>query len=391
MHRYFSFPALPGRCRLFLFLSGRDHESLDTVEPIITRQKTCPIPFSNSYYKENPIAFFFKRSILVYIHWHLLRLPLKKEFSMTLHQLRIFSAVAKHLNISKAAVALHISQPSVSEQLKLLQEECGVKLYKSTGRGIELAREGRLFLKEAEFTLLQVERLKGIFSPNLRESEARFLTVGGTLGPSARFLPGIASIFRRTHPHVQLNLRTDSSPVMEQLVQNSEVEIAVITTPSASTRLVYEPCRKEELVLFVSSGHPLSNRKQLRLAELAQIPLVVLKKGQREAGGAVKILHQIDERFYPTVVMCCETAEAIKFAVTTTKGLGILHRDLVEPDIHRGNLRIIHMPGLKTHTESYIIYSKEKPLSADAKDFLALLHQWPTGTKGAKAFLRRAA
>jgi DNA-binding transcriptional LysR family regulator len=311
---------------------------------------------------------------------------------MTLHQLRIFSAVAKHLNISKAAVALHISQPSVSEQLKLLQEECGVKLYKSTGRGIELARDGRLFLKEAEFTLLQVERLKGIFSPNLRESEARFLTVGGTLGPSARFLPGLASIFRRTHPRVQLNLRTDSSPVMEQLVQNSEVEIALITTTTASPRLIYEPFRQEELVLFVSSGHPLSKGKQLSLAEFPQIPLVILKKGQREAGGAAKILHQIEERgFHPTVMMCCETAEAIKFAVTTTKGLGILHRDLVEPDIHRGNLRIIHILGLKTHTESYIIYSKEKPLSANAKDFLALLHQWPKWTKGAKGFLRRAA
>jgi DNA-binding transcriptional LysR family regulator len=311
---------------------------------------------------------------------------------MTLHQLRIFSAVAKHLNISKAAVTLHISQPSVSEQLKLLEEECGVKLYKSIGHGIELAREGRLFLKEAESTLVQAERLKGIFSPNLHESEARFLTVGGTLGTAARFLPGIASIFRKTHPHVQLILRTDSSPVMEQLVQNSEVEIALVTTASASPRLIYESCRQEKLVLFVSSRHPWAKRRSLSLAELAHIPLVVFKKGKREAGGAAKILDQIEERgFHPTVAMYCETAEAIKAAVGTTMGLGILHRDLVELDIYRGNLRIIRIPGLKTHTESYIIYSKEKPLSANARDFLALLHQWPKGTKGAKAFLRRAA
>jgi|RhiMetdeSRZDD1v2_1073273.scaffolds.fasta_scaffold160685_2 DNA-binding transcriptional LysR family regulator len=311
---------------------------------------------------------------------------------MTLHQLRIFSAVAKHLNISKAAVALHISQPSVSEQLKLLQEECGVKLYKSTGRGIEFTGAGRLFLKEADSTLLQVERLKRIFSPNLRESETRLLTVGGTLGPSAFFLPRLASIFRRTHPHIELNLRTDISPVMEQLVQNSEVEIALVTTPSASPRLIYEPCRQEELVLFVSSRHPWAKRRSLSLAELAHIPLVVFKKGKRDAGGAAKILDQIEERgFHPTVVMHCEMAEAIKAAVRTTMGLGILHRDFVELDIHRGNLKIIHIPGLKTHTESYIIYSKEKPLSANAKDFLALLHQWPKGTKGAKGFLRPAA
>ena len=68
---------------------------------------------------------------------------------MTLHQLEIFLAVAKHLNVTRAADDMHINQPSVSQQLKLLEENCGVKLYKMMGRKIELTEKGRLFLNEA--------------------------------------------------------------------------------------------------------------------------------------------------------------------------------------------------------------------------------------------------
>jgi DNA-binding transcriptional LysR family regulator len=308
---------------------------------------------------------------------------------MTLHQLRIFSAVAKNLNISEAAIDLHISQPSVSEQLKLLEQEYKVKLYKSTGRGIELTREGRLFLREAESTLLQVERLKRIFSLKLHESEAQSLTVGGSHGPSASFLPRLASIFRDTHRDVQLILRTDSSPVMEQLVQSSDVEIAVITNPSTFARLVYEPCRREELVLFVSSRHPLAKRQRLSPAELARIPLVAFRRGR--IGGVAKILNQIEERgFHPSIVMHCETAEAVKAAVRTGIGVGILYRDLVEPDRRRGDLKIIHVPGFEMHVDSFIIYPTGKPLSANAADFLTLLREGLKRTKRVKGSLRAA-
>ncbi len=307
---------------------------------------------------------------------------------MTLHQLRIFATVARHLSVTKAARELHISQPSTSQQLKLLEEQCRLKLYRKISRGIEITREGRLFLSEAEPILLQVEKLKRKFSLNLnlRESEVRPFIVGGSQGPSASLLPWIASIFRETHPHVRVSLRTDNSLVMEQLVQNSEVEIAVITTPSASPRLIYEPCGQEEKVFFTSSRHPWAKRQRLSVAELARIPLVVFTR--ERSGGAAKILNQIEERgFHPNIVMHCETAEAVKAAVKRGIGLGILYRDLVKSDIQRGDLRIIRVPGFKMHIDSFIIYPKEKLLSAYAADFLALLHEGPKGTKGTKGSL----
>src|SRR6266850_2599916 len=112
--------------------------------------------------------------------------------TLTLHQLKIFSSIAKFLNITKASAELHISQPSVSQQVRLLQEEYGAKLYQKNGRGIKLTEEGRLFLKEIEPILAQVDLLKKKFGTHPQEGS---LTMGGSHSPSASFLPLLASLF----------------------------------------------------------------------------------------------------------------------------------------------------------------------------------------------------
>ena len=82
----------------------------------------------------------------------------KEKEPMTLHQLSVWIVVAKHQSVSKAADELHIRQPTVSQQIKSLQKECGIKLYKAyRGKGIELTQAGKLLLKHAKLILLQVK------------------------------------------------------------------------------------------------------------------------------------------------------------------------------------------------------------------------------------------
>ncbi len=80
---------------------------------------------------------------------------------MTLHQLEVWIVVAKHQNVSKAADELHVREPTVSQQIKSLEKDCGIKLYKAyPGKGIELTQAGRLLLKYAKLILLQVNNLE---------------------------------------------------------------------------------------------------------------------------------------------------------------------------------------------------------------------------------------
>jgi DNA-binding transcriptional LysR family regulator len=290
---------------------------------------------------------------------------------LTLHQLKIFSSIAKFLNVTKASAELHISQPSVSQQVKLLQEEYGAKLYTKNGRGIELTEEGRLFLKEIDPILRQVDLLRNKFGGHQKQGS---LAIGGSHSPSASFLPLLASVFKETYPDTKLTFRTHNSDVLERMVLDSDVEIAVITNSTGSPRLVYEPCRQEELLFFASVEHPFAKRKSLTVAELASAPLVVFKKGRLRA--FEKILKQIESHGLTwNVAMYCESSEALKAAVKARMGLGILYRDLVQPELNRREFKVIQVQGLVTQSESYIIYHKEKPLSANAKEFLALLRR----------------
>lgn len=297
------------------------------------------------------------------------------EPRMTLHQLRIFAAAARHRNLTKTAKELHISQPSVSYQLRLLQEEYQTKLYRKIGRGIQLTEEGRIFLLDAEPILLRVEKLIRKFSSNLTERKAEFLTVGSSRNLSTSFVPTLLGGFKKTHPEVEITLRTDTSPAVKRLVLNSEVDIAVVTNPSRSPSLICEPCRQEQVVIFASRRHPLGKREKLTLAELAQAPLVIKKGNAGEPSMAEQILKQVEKRGLKlNIIMRCDSPEAVKAAVKTGIGLGVSYRDILEPDI-RGNLKVIKVPELKTQVNSFIIYHKDRPLSPSAQKFLTLLRE----------------
>src|ERR1043166_8281595 len=108
---------------------------------------------------------------------------------MLLSRLKTFSIAAACLNFRQAAEELHISQPSVSQQLKRLEEEIGKKLYVKVGRGIHLTDEGRLFLREAKAIIEHVEQLKNTFSSRSLNRETESLRVGATYGPSAFLVP----------------------------------------------------------------------------------------------------------------------------------------------------------------------------------------------------------
>jgi DNA-binding transcriptional LysR family regulator len=120
---------------------------------------------------------------------------------MTLHQLKIFEAVAEHLNITKVSRKLQVSQPSVSKQLRLLEQEYGLKFYVKSGRGIKLTQEGQLFQVTVKPILEQMEGLKRTFENRVAEGRAKSLIVGSSPSPAAFFLFCRAEIVCGTPPY----------------------------------------------------------------------------------------------------------------------------------------------------------------------------------------------
>jgi DNA-binding transcriptional LysR family regulator len=300
-----------------------------------------------------------------------------EEEKMTLNQLMAFVATAKHGNITEASKELHITQPAISRQLRLLEENSGLKLYKRVGNGIELTEDGRRFFADAQALLSQMEKIHEKWcSRSTKQTEVHSLSVGGSHGPSAILLPCVLALFKQSHLRMLLNLRTDYSRLMEQLVLKSEVEIALITALSHDPQLVIEPFRKEKIALFVSAKHPLAKNEALTLSQLAAAPLI-LREGKGGRGGLHKVLQQLERKGgKPNIVMRCESAEAVQTQVRLGIGFGILYQDLIEAELRDGEFKLIRVPKLDLYGDSFIVYRKDRPLSETAMDFLLLLREY---------------
>src|SRR3989304_3744965 len=148
---------------------------------------------------------------------------------MTLNQFTFFAAIAKHGSLTGASRELRISQPSVSQQLRFLERDYGVKLYRRNGRGIDLTEAGRFFLSRITPILKQVAQIKSNFPRTAARRESGRLKVGGTYNASTLLLPALAARFKKRHPQAEVELRTVNVPQLEQLAANAQIEIGVST------------------------------------------------------------------------------------------------------------------------------------------------------------------
>jgi DNA-binding transcriptional LysR family regulator len=281
---------------------------------------------------------------------------------VTLHQLRIFESVVRHMNITKASAALHISQPSVSQQLKLLEEEFGTKFLFRLNQGVELTAEGREFFDAIRPMLAEAENLEKRFKTSVTTDDTAPLTVGGSHNVSVNVLPKLLMAFKKLHPSVQVIMETNESPVIEKRLLASELEIALITNPSHRAEIVYEPYEEMELIAFCLPSNPLA-RKQLTLKELSECPLVLRRGGRLE-----KVLMNLGYKM--NIALRCEVSGAVKAAVRMGMGVGILYRNAVASRVTKGSLRLINVPELREMgIKSYLVYDKRKPLTPMAREF----------------------
>jgi LysR family transcriptional regulator, low CO2-responsive transcriptional regulator len=287
---------------------------------------------------------------------------------MTLYQLKIFEAVARRLNITQAALELHASQPAVSQQLKLLEENYGASFLVRHSHGVKLTDKGEAFLKAITPVLAQLEDIEGRFKGNETTSERRCLAIGGSRNVSIRVLPRLLKAFKQSHPSVEFILAANESPLIERHLLNSQLDIAVITNPSHTEGLVYEPFDRMEVVAVCIPTNPLAGQT-LSLKELAEQPLVL-----RSGGRIVSVLKS--QGYRTNFALRCEMSQAIKAAVRAGLGIGILYRNAVATSLAKGSLKLVHVPELRNmEIKSVIAYDGRKPLSSIAQEFLVLLRQ----------------
>ncbi|MEW5609545.1 LysR family transcriptional regulator [Pseudomonas juntendi] len=241
---------------------------------------------------------------------------------MTPEQLITFATVAEHGNISHAAQALHLSQPAVSGQLKLLQEAFGEPLYQRAGRGVRLTVAGEQLLAHAE-RLRDTFRQAQALREAMRGLERGTLRIGASTTPASYLLPYLIADFHRQYPDVLVT--TSHGNTAEIVAALDSVDIALIEGPPGHELPLgthTTPWHEDEIVAIVPRGHPLAGTHKQPLAALGAYPLVL-----RESGSGVR---QVVERAFARDGVAMRVAleiagvEGVKEAVRAGMGIGFV-------------------------------------------------------------------
>jgi LysR family transcriptional activator of glutamate synthase operon len=198
---------------------------------------------------------------------------------MELQQLRSFAAVARHRHFTRAAAELHIGQPAVSQHVRRLEAELGVRLLSRTTRSVELTEAGRLLLARSERAIGELDAGLAELA-ELRGLVRGRLTIGAMQWLEPYDLPAALASFHELHPAIDIRVVEEVAQEMLSAVLADELDVAFVPVEDGlsaglSSRVLFE----DELVLVVAESHPLAGRTRVRIAALRDEPFVFLREG----------------------------------------------------------------------------------------------------------------
>lgn len=241
---------------------------------------------------------------------------------MTPEQLITFSHVAEHLNISRTATALHLSQPAVSGQLQALQSSFGEALYYRAGRGIALTPAGDRLLVIAT-QLRNAMRQARDQRHAARTLQTGLLRIGASTTPASYLLPEAVAQFRRQHPGISVQLVTgNTTEVLDRL---AELDLAVIEGEVQMDKIANHRTiewQTDEVVAVLRHDHPLATRPAIKLSTLADQSLVMREDGSGVRHMVMKAFDQIDVHLSDYLELA--GVEGIKQGVRAGLGVGFV-------------------------------------------------------------------
>lgn len=207
-------------------------------------------------------------------------------------RLAVFQAVAENLSFTKASHKMSISQPAVTRHIKELEVHLAVRLFRRLGNSIELTPEGRLLYQFANKVFYEYRLFQESLS-QLQQREKGSLILGASTTISQYILPPVLARFHQRYPDIQLRLLEGNTAYVEQLLLDEKIDMGLIEGNSNHPQIHYENFIRDEIVLVASSGNPLFRDREITLAQLTELPLVLRETG---SGTLSVILHALGKK-----------------------------------------------------------------------------------------------
>jgi LysR family cys regulon transcriptional activator len=307
---------------------------------------------------------------------------------MKLQQLKYLIAIVDNgLNITAAAERLYTSQPGVSKQLKLLEEELGMQLFTRKGKSLAgVTPAGERVIERARVIMQEVENIRSLAAEYLEE-DIGSLSIGTTHTQARYVLPEIITEFRRRFPNIMLNLHQGTSEQIADMVAGNKIDFAIATgSQQLFGDLLLVPSYRWDRSIIAPKGHPLTRlERKITLQDLVDYPLVTyvfsfsgessLKRAFAEQG------------LEPNVGFTARDADVIKTYVRMGLGVGVV-ASMAADCADRDDLQVIDAEGLFPRSTTWIGYRKSAVLRRYMVEFIQLFA--PHVTPQQLADLRRA-
>jgi DNA-binding transcriptional LysR family regulator len=291
---------------------------------------------------------------------------------MDFDHLKTFLEVSRQKSFSRAAEKLHVTQPSISAQIRSLETSLGHRLLERGGGKVTLTAAGRVFEPFAESCLTRLNHMS-LTLADLERMPRGSLTVSANESTALYVLPVFFSKFGKQYPRVSLNIvRAERSRTLE-LVLDREVEFGVVSLPLKDKRLHIEIIHTDDFVLVVPASHPFAALEVVTLRQVAQQRMLLLKQGRKR--------EQLDEMFaqeklYPRIAMELDSSELLKRLILKEMGIGFLPRINVLDEVRAGSLSIVSITGVAISRELALISRKDRVLTRAGNAFFT----FATGT-----------
>jgi DNA-binding transcriptional LysR family regulator len=287
----------------------------------------------------------------------------------TLRQLKVFETAARHLSFSRAAEELHLTQPAVSTQIKLLQQHAGLKLFEQLGKKVYLTPAGAEMLRYSR-AIIELFRQAG------EAMATRQGVSGGTLNVAVisagdYFFPQLLAEFARSAPGVKLNLGVFNRQQLLQQLGDNLTDLAVMVRPPRELDTVNEPFAPHPYVIVARPDHPLARRRRIAIGTLLAEPFITRERGSdtwnsMEDGFGAQLAKL-------NIAMEIRSTETIKQAVIAGLGISFLSAHTIGHELQRRQLAVLDVVGFPLQMQWYVVHLRQKVLAPVAMAFKVFL------------------
>lgn len=283
----------------------------------------------------------------------------------TFRQLRVFNEVARHLSFARAAESLHLTPPAVTMQVKELEGHIGMPLFERRGKQISLTTTGEYMLVYARKILATLKDAEDA-AARLQRTETGVLTIG-MVRTAKYFMMKMLAEFRRGHQGIELKLSMGNREQLVQMLQNNDVDIAIMGRPPKELQTRAEPFAAHPHVFVASTEHALVQRGHLNAEDLRVYDFIVRENGSGTRAAMAKFFDEA--RVEPRLQMQVQSNETLKQAVMAGLGLGFISLHTIQHELNNGLIACLDVEGTPVVSAWNVVHTQSKMLSPAAEAF----------------------